>query len=85
MNVVFKRVMGNMYVHACTSISTCATRGLTTIFCRVDNYISEHTTKIQIYNVEVRQNGLCCHNKIKDVIVEILVQFNWNQMHILNK
>jgi len=62
-----------------------ATHGLTTDFCRVNNYISEHTTKIQIYNVDVRQNGLCCRNKIKDVIVEILVQFNWNQIHILNK
>jgi len=33
------------------------------------NYNSEHTIKIQTYNTFDRKSGLCCHHKIKDVIV----------------
>jgi len=35
----------DILVREYTSISTRATHGLTTIFCRVNNYISEHTIR----------------------------------------
>jgi len=51
-------------------------------FVASTNYYSERTNKIQTYNAVVRQIGLCCHHKIKDVIVWRIVQFNLKQLHI---